>query len=230
MSAALTRAHITAQERVRAAVANAVGRTWTALPAYDEDDADAFITAALPLVTAGQLQSVRLTDAYLARMLRRQPIGLDAADVTGPAVRGGTDMRTVYRRPFIQLWSALSDGTDYQAAVGMGLTRAVMTARTDVQLTHRAALQAAQDRDPAIRGFQRVADSGACAYCQMIDGAFVKSADAMPLHPGCGCGLEPRTEPVDTPVLPDAVAVHEHGELGPVVGDAAHDFTAQSDL
>ena len=26
---------------------------------------------------------------------------------------------------------------------------------------------------------------------------------------------------------PDAVAIHEHGELGPVVGDPAHDFLTQ---
>lgn len=46
----------------------------------------------------------------------------------------------------------------------------------------------------AIVGWQRVADPGACDFCASVDGAFVKSGAALPLHDGCGCGLEPLTE------------------------------------
>lgn len=44
-----------------------------------------------------------------------------------------------------------------------------------------------------IVGYVRVADGEACDFCEAVDGAFVSSADPMPLHNGCGCGAEPIT-------------------------------------
>ena len=96
----------------------------------------------------------------------------------------------------------------------------------DVQLASRATFAAIQDADKTIFGFQRVADGDACAYCRMIDGAYVKRADAMALHNYCGCTLEPLTEPHPSAArLPSGVAVHEHSELGPVLTAPEHVFT-----
>jgi len=47
------------------------------------------------------------------------------------------------------------------------------------------------EKQLAIGGFQRVADGGACEFCQTVDGAFLYSDDVMPLHNRCGCGIEP---------------------------------------
>lgn len=44
-----------------------------------------------------------------------------------------------------------------------------------------------------IVGFQRVADPGACEFCQEVDGAYLKADDVMPLHNNCGCSVEPIT-------------------------------------
>ena len=60
--------------------------------------------------------------------------------------------------------------------------------------------------------------------------AFVKSANAMALHNHCGCGLEAVFYDVEVPPLPDGVAVHQHGELGAVLGDPAHSFASLADL
>lgn len=221
---ALTDAHIEAQRRLRVMVAQAVGTAWTSLPAYDEEQVPTFTATAASVVVAGQRQSVALTNAYLARALGRQPLPLDTPAIIA-ALRGDATPGEVYRRPFVTVWTALKAGSEFEAAVAAGLARATSTASMDVQMAMRAASNAVQAADDRIYGFQRAADPGACSYCSMLDGAYVKSADAMPMHNGCGCGLEPLTAPHPRAAsLPDGVAVHEHGELGPVLGDPAHSF------
>ena len=224
MPSRLADVHIEAQRRLRVLAERGVTNAWTRLPDYRDRNVDQFLTLVLPLMDAAQRQSILLTDAYLARALERRPMGVDAARVIA-SLRGDTSPEEVYRRPFVTVWTALSKDTALDQAVAAGLARATSTAAMDVQMAHRGALRAVQDADPRIRGYRRVADAGACAFCSMIDGAFVKSADAMALHNGCGCGLEPiEDEPRPSP-LPEGVAVHEHGELGPMLGDPSHDFT-----
>ncbi len=218
--------HIAVQARLRKAVAAGVAAAWTALPAYYEADVPVFLRTAVPIVLAGQRQSAAITDAYIARALERQPLGIDPSLVTGAAARNGVDPLEVYRRPFVTVWTALKTGSDYRDAVDAGLARAVTMAASDVQLAARATFQQIQEQDQSIYGYARTADPDACEFCQLVDGAYVKSADAMPLHNNCGCSLEPLTSPHPrAAVLPSGVAVHEHGELGPVLADPAQTFT-----
>lgn len=230
MSAELTQAHIVAQERLRDIIAGAVAGVWASLPGYDDTDVPEFVAAVAPLVLAGQRQAVLLADAFVARALERPALGLDPEPLTGPAARAGVPADEQWRRPFVTAWTALAAGTDWRQAIDSGGARARSMAATDVQLSHRAALDAIQTADPLIRGWQRRADAGACAFCRRVDGALVRSASAAPLHPGCGCGFEPRTDPVAVTPAPAGVVVHEHGELGPVLADPAHAFTGPSDL
>jgi hypothetical protein len=221
----LAEAQITAQERLRTIVARGITQRWRTLGSYDEEDVDVFLKAVVPFVIAANRQSVLLTDAYLARALGRQPLGVDAMGIL-KALRNIVTPGQLYRRPFVTVWTALSKGTPYLQAVDAGLARATDIATADVQMAQRATMQVVQDATyPRIRGWQRRADANACAYCRMIDGAFVKKASAMPLHPGCGCGLEPQfIHAPETPV-PEGVEVFEHGELGPTIGSAEHEHT-----
>jgi hypothetical protein len=189
-------------------------------------------------VLSAQRQSVSLTEAFLARSLRRQPIGVDPDELIGAAVRNGTPPEEVYHRPFVTLWSSLAGGTAYLDAVNAGLARATSTAAMDVALSMRATANAVQEADDGIYGWQRVADGAACTFCQAVDGAYLKFADASPLHPHCGCSMEPLTEPhprarylpSGQEVKRDGFAVHQHGELGSVIGSPDHDFTGPSDF
>ena len=227
MPARTTTAQLEAQRRLRATLTAGVRRAWADLPAYDEANVSEWLERVLPLVAAAQRTSSALTNAYLARMLGRQPMPVDVAAVTGAAVRAGAQPADVYRRPFVNVWTALKAGRPYTDAVASGAARAAGTAAIDVQLAARATSAAVQNADPRIIGYQRVADPDCCDYCRMIDGAFVKRADAMALHNGCGCGLEPvlRDAPETEPELPDGVAVEAHGELGPVIVDPSDHFT-----
>lgn len=227
----LTEAHITAQKRLRDAVVAAIVKAWRDLPGYDRADVPAFLDTAVPAVLAGQRQSVALTEAYIARYLGRRPLGVDPSKLIGSGLRG-VDPAEVYTRPFVTVWTSLSNGTPYEAALNAGLSRATETAAMDVQMSMRATSSAVQSATPeGFYGYQRVADGGACEYCSAIDGAYVKFADAMALHPNCGCGLEPLTAPHPRAAkLPSGVSVHEHGELGAVIGSSSHGFVGPGDV
>lgn len=226
----LTDAHITTLAAIRDIVRRGVSGAWGSLPAYDDAQVAEFLALALPIVRGGQEKAASVTDAYVAATLGRQPLGIPTGEVTGAAIRAGALPDEVYRRPFVTVWTALSAGSQYEQAVSAGLARATNLAATDVQLTARQTFQAIQQRDTSIRGYRRQADGAACAFCRLVDGAFVKSAGAMPLHPGCGCGLEPVLAREPVTALPDGVAVHQHGELGPTLGAPDHDFTTAADL
>lgn len=230
MASPLADAHIEAERRLRVATVAVVERLWNGLGSWNESDAERWVSQVVPVVLTAQRTSVSLTDAYLARAMGRRPLGVGGAELIGAGVRNGASPETVYHRPFVTLWSALAGGRPFEDALASGLARASSTAAMDVQLSMRGAANAVNAADPEMYGFERVADGAACAFCQEVDGAFVKSGDAMALHNNCGCSLEPLTAPRSGPAgLPPGVAVHEHGELGAVLTDPAHDFTTAAE-
>ncbi len=224
-----TQAHIEAQRRLRELIMRAIATAWTSLAGYDRSDVPAFLATVVPLIFAGQRQAVYLSDAYVARALERQPLGVDSAAVIAQ-LRNGTPPTITYQRPFVTVWSRLEQHRPWQDAVVAGEHHATSAAAMDIQLAHRGALQAVNDADPQIRSWQRVADPDACAFCRLVDGAKLLSPDALPLHAHCGCGIAPRTEPADPTPLPAGVAVREHGEYGPTLGDPAHAFKGPDDI
>ena len=243
MASGLVKAHIDAQARLREIVVNALRLLWQQLPAYVGIDPVPFVRQAAGISVAGQTQSAALTAAFVARALGVPAFGIDPAKVTGAAVRGGAVPHEVYLRPLITTWSALANGKPYLDAVSAGQARLEATGAVDVSLASRATFQESQDTfspddsgGPAIYGYQRVADSGACEFCNAIDGAYVKSANASPLHPRCGCGLEPLTDAhpharwlPDGSHVGDGYATHTHGELGQVIGAPGDHFTTESE-
>lgn len=230
MPSALVAAHIEAERRIRVAVVRAVTAIWEGLSGYDEANLDEWYSGVLPIVSAGQLQSVSVTEAFLSQFLQRATLGLNPDGLTGAAVRNGASPEEVYRRPFVQLWSDLKAEKPFVEASSAARARATSAAEMDTQLSMRATADAAQKAEIGIFGYARAADPGACEFCRLVDGAYVKSASAMALHNRCGCGLEPLTAPHPRAVtLPSGVAVHEHGELGPLLTDPSHDFTTESE-
>lgn len=226
---------ITAKQRLQHIIAAAVAAAWNGLPHYDQEQVDQFLTAALPITAAANHQAVLLTEAFLAKALARPPVGVDAAQIIA-GIRNGTTPAEVYHRSFVTVWAALGRGTPWAQAVKMGLDRATSAAATDVQLSFTHTLLAVGNADDQILGFERVPDDGACDFCIAASGQLYHSGDLMPLHNDCGCGVEPITAADTMANLPPApssfpgadglqVAVRDHGELGPVLTNAADHFT-----
>lgn len=243
----LVRAHILGERRLREGAAAALIRIWQGLPAYDRPNLDQWLSEALPVVEAAQRQSVALTNAYTARAMERQPLGLDLHELIGAAVRGGTPPDVVYERAFITVWSALKGHTEWAEAVDEGLARATSAVEMDTQLSMRATADAVERADPNLYGYRRVANPTACDFCKEVDGAYVKGSSGfvMGLHNHCNCSLEVLKEPhkgaVNLPdgteirpyaygPLNDNVALQQHGELGPVLVDPHEHFTSSADL
>ncbi len=257
-------AHITAQERVRAITVAGVARAWDDLPAYDEAQVPVFLAGVVPVVLAAQRRSVALTNAFLARAAGRPPLALDITQLIGSAIRTatpavveasrsnagptlpedatGVPLELVYRRAFVQTWSALADHTPWADAVTQGRDRATATAAIDVQNAMRHTLVAIGEADDTILGYRRVPDAGACPFCRLIAGVRYLTSQLQPVHPFCGCGVAPIFQATrgdftgnahnDLDVTRDGVsaAVREHGELGALLVDGSHAFTGPNDL
>lgn len=244
MATALARSKIEASARLRHLVRTGIATIWHDLPTVSDATMDEWLGRVLPLITAAKRHSALLTDAYLARALEGRPVGLDMAEILGPALRNGADPATVYARPFATVWTSLGNGATPAAAYAAGLARAQGTGAMDVQLAMRGAAQQVQARTGNIYGYMRVADGDACEFCQAVDGAYLKEADSMPLHNDCGCDIEPIASihprathlpdgtrvrsysggPLISTPPPPTVAVHQHGELGPMLAAPGDHF------
>lgn len=234
--AQLVAAQIAAQAALRQRAGVAMGKAWDHLPAYDEANVDQFLTTAVPLTTAAQRSSAVLTAAFIAQVIGRQPDGANTDRILS-LVRNGTPPGEVYRRPFVTVWSALKDQRPWEEAVKTGRERAVSAVETDVQLAMRQTLNVVGEADPLILGYRRVPDPGACAFCLLVAGQRYTTADLMPIHNHCGCGVDVITAENrhlfggnpknDLSITKDGVTatIRQHGELGPVLTDGADHFT-----
>lgn len=239
MASAVAEAHIEAQARLRALTVQVVAKAWDRLPNYDEESVAPFLALVVPLVLSAQRQSAALTNAFLARALRRSPVGVDVNRLVGAAIRNGAAPEVVYRRPFVQTWTALKDHTPWEQAVSAGRERATGAAAMDVQNTMRHTLRLVGDADPLILGYQRVPDGDACPFCILIAGRRYRTDQLLEVHPRCGCSVDVITEAnrgdftgnrENDLAIPKGVAFHEHGELGPLVGSSDHSFTGPDAL
>lgn len=211
---------------IRARTAAAAAAEWARLPNLDASLRDGFAARVAPIVASGQLLTARTTNAYIARRAGITPVRLTPAAVTGAAVRNGLDPLEEYQRPFGAAWSALGDGVPFAEAKARGLARLTDLTTTDVWLAMRATTEIIDQSTDRIVGWSRVADPGACDLCSAADGLPMDQAADLAGHPNCGCTSEPRftgeapTEAAD----PEAIDVHEHGELGPVLYQAGQSF------
>lgn len=212
---------------IRTQTARAVTTEWDKLPDHHKTVAEPFAAKILPIVTAGQLLAANTTNSYIARQASVTPIRIQPEQVTGRAARN-IDPLEEYQRPFGATWGALGEGQDLTDAIEVGRTRLGLLVVTDVWLAMRAATDLIDQANQRITGWVRVADASACDLCSAADGMPMNQAADLAGHPGCGCTSEaqitdsPPTEAAD----PEAIDVHQHDELGPVLYQAGQSFAA----
>lgn len=180
-----------AVQQVRTAVDLYATRSWASAGSWRDGDVDRLVNLILPKVQAGQIQVAQLTSAYVASL---------AKYVDGRTVKASTVSRSmildarkatpteVYRRPAVQMYTALAGGASLTEAVSQGVNRLSSLVLTDLQLakTHQ----------------ERVSYSGAgyeytirtltgrenCALCEVATTQRYHVKNLRPIHPGCDCG------------------------------------------
>ncbi len=232
----------------------AVGRVVAAFGPDAISDAGVaeFIRAAVPVVIAGMRQTAAATDAYLTRDLAERfgerIVGDQVIDVR-QGLRG-VPMNEVYARPTHTVRYALSQGKPVPDAVAAGKERLTKMVQSDLQIAKTNQARATLRRS-TIDGYERVLKGEqSCIKCILASTRFYTKAELMPIHPGCDCDVRParklknrsvvlnadRLDAIKKLIRKDKIAagdyskvlvVHDHGELGPVLGLDGESFRSE---
>lgn len=177
---------------------------WDSLPHYRASAVEDMIEAITPRVTAGQLRIADLTRAYLAQCARELGWKVVLPPIDQDEIRGarGVDPRVVYRRPAVDVYTALAAGKPLPQAAAEGRLRLTQLIGGDMQLAKVHASRQSMRGYPEEGQFYRRVLTGRenCALCVVASTQRYYRDDLMPIHPGCDCGVQP---------LPPGLAVNQ---------------------
>lgn len=198
----------------------AFGRAyWDSLPHYRASAVEDMIEAITPRVTAGQLRIADLTRAYLAQCARELGWKVVLPPIEQDEIRGarGVDPRVVYRRPAVDVYTALAAGKPLPQAAAEGRLRLTQLIGGDMQLAKVHASRQSMRGYPEEGQFYRRVLTGRenCALCVVASTQRYYRDDLMPIHPGCDCGVQP---------LPPGLAVNQVIDEGLL--EQVHQITA----
>lgn len=232
-----------------------VTRLWRAFGGVDDAAADTFTQRAAAVTLAHQRQAAALAVAYVNAAVgisTGEPVttSVDIGDVVARA-RNGVALTDVYLRPVITARTILGETGDIVAALRAGLNRATSAADIDVKLAARGGARDAMTA-AGVTHYRRMPNAKACTFCLTASTQRYKTADLMSLHVRCGCSVAPIAGDVDPGRVINkdllarlkastgrsdywndpkaATAVHQHGELGPVLTHAGDAFSSLADL
>lgn len=177
---------------------------WDSLPHYRASAVEDMIQAITPRVTAGQLRIADLTRAYLAQCARELGWKVVLPPVDQDEIRGarGVDPRVVYRRPAVDVYTALAAGKPLPQAAAEGRLRLTQLIGGDMQLAKVHASRQSMRGYPEEGQFYRRVLTGRenCALCVVASTQRYYRGDLLPIHPGCDCDVQP---------LPPGLAVNQ---------------------
>lgn len=122
------------------AAAASVRRAWLGLGSWNEADVARFTRLAQAAYEAAGTRVAALVDATTAQLANTRPIGVAARiapTITNPRPLPAAE---VWRRPFIEHWSNLSRGVDFQASLNSAVHRAETIAVQNTQMVMREAM------------------------------------------------------------------------------------------
>lgn len=260
LQAALTDRYDALSTSLRSRVIQFVLDAFDGLGGHRDGDAAVFIEQVLPVVLAAQQQMGQITDAYLSAMIADMLGGAAApTGVALDEALRGVDPAEVYTRPFVTTWTALAQGKSYAQAVTEGRTRLLSITETDLQLARTHAARQSMQRGGAKFYRRRLTGSANCGLCVIAATQRYRAERLMPIHPGCDCKVEPLVgsrdpgQIIDERLLREAhdavakgvgqsdaggrapdyrqvIITREHGEYGPLLAVARHEFTGPKDI
>lgn len=177
---------------------------WDSLPHYRASAVEDMIEAITPRVTAGQLRIADLTRAYLAQCASELGWNVVLPPIDQDEIRGarGVDPSIVYRRPAVDVYTALAAGKPLPQAAAEGRLRLTQLIGGDMQLAKTHASRQSMRGYPEEGQFYRRVLTGRenCALCVVASTQRYHRGDLLPIHPGCDCGVQP---------LPPGLAVNQ---------------------
>lgn len=192
---------------------------WDSLPHYRASAVEDMIEAITPRVTAGQLRIADLTRAYLAQCARELGWKVVLPSIDQDEIRGarGVDPRVVYRRPAVDVYTALAAGKPLPQAAAEGRLRLTQLIGGDMQLAKVHASRQSMRGYPEEGQFYRRVLTGRenCALCVVASTQRYFRGDLLPIHPGCDCDVQP---------LPPGLAVNQVIDEGLL--EQVHQITA----
>lgn len=234
------------------------------LPDWRDADKAFFINALSLQMRGTKMEAAKLAAAFYREIAKLEGVKyvsprITQTDVSTETLRNGVTESTVYARPFVDMYTALSKGATTSEAIEKGAFRATDLARTEVQLARRNAGLIARKGNNNIVGYLRTL-SGAenCALCYVASTQRYTRGDLLPIHPGCDCGEMPIYGTTDVGQVIDQerldathqaindrfgrfdlsareidyrqITIHEHGELGPLLTVKGQHFTGPNDI
>jgi len=191
-------AHVEARRRLSLATALATNRLWRQV---DQDNLYrswlGLTGNVLSVVMGGQLAAAQMTGPWLGGLLGVDEDQPDANGIVPQAFTGvdgsGRPLAGVLMAP---IWTALRLVTQgrpiaQSLVAGQSLLNAIVA--TAVADAGRAADSVGMTAAPAVTGYIRVVEAGACDRCIILAGAEYRTDKAFLRHPRCHCGMEPVT-------------------------------------
>lgn len=204
----LVRQHSLASIALQDQLVRAISGTWQIAGGLDDAAAGDWLSLAVPIVQATQLQMSATTTAYLAATvadMTGRPMVLAGTPpdlVTGVRTRRGVPPEEVYHRPIVQARSLVAAGLPRDEALRRAGARAVSLATTDVQSAKLYTAQHFMSTTPGVVGYRRnLSGSHSCGLCVVASTRRYHKEQLMPRHPGCDCGVIP------------IVGAHDPGEV-----------------
>lgn len=224
---------------------------------YDDEQTRALAVQALGMVRPAQAATAGLTVAYLGRVLDTLRAGGRFTDDTQPYLRVVDDPVAVYERPAAEYRRLRAEGLGHDAALLRAEGRLLLLAETDLRLAMRDASRRRLAAADKVTGYRRVlrpelSRTGSCGLCIAASDRLYKIGDLLPIHERCGCEVMPVTDALDPGRdlnVEDLKALYEaagstaaadlkriravvrvHGELGPILRRADHEFRGPEDV
>ena len=225
---------------------------------YDSKKIGPWASELASLIQGFQSQAASGTDAYLtelaSEMTGRKYSPAGTIKVTD--LRNGANPVEVYGRVADTYRYQTSLGKEPTAALQIAATRAEILAETDIALAARAQARKFMVVKN-VEGWRRVIHpeltrSGTCGLCIVAADRIYHRSELMPIHDRCVCTVSPVINGVDpgyslnrsdlqalyklvggtqAKQLSNArIAVHHHGELGPVLTVRGQHFRSASDV
>lgn len=210
---ALIRAEQSARAQVRARLVEYGKAVWNGLGSWRDADIERFVAQSAPRVLAGQRTIAQLTDVYLAQMTGLAPVGVvDVSDLRGVA------SSEVYRRPAVEMRTALSEGASMTDALKAGAVRLGSLIATDLQMANIR--QARSSLLSGVGGFRRTLTGREnCALCALASTQRYHRGDLLPIHPGCDCGVAPLSDrDIFDQVIDPGLLEQIHARVGDFTG------------